>query len=190
MNSSENTQISALMNNPKRFLEVKGAPGQLVRGTIVPNFGGKTTVRIEKDTLHEQAQIGSERRETFTRIRSIDRVGIYQSSIGVLLIVGLILFLVGIVLLLVDPLKYKAFSWGFCLGSIIFALLYFWVKYKYLVISSPRNTIIVFFTKSPYEYRQFAITILDIARELERGRRSERRKPRPSGSSPQSETTS
>ncbi|MGC9505900.1 hypothetical protein [Baaleninema sp.] len=179
MTNSDNTQIPAFANNPKRFLEIQGAPGQLVRGTIVPNFGGKTTVRIEKDRLHEQAQIGSERRETFTPIAAVDYVGVYESSIGILLIVGLLSLMVGLGLILLDPLHFKTLAWGFCFGSIILTILYFFIKYKYLIIASQRNTIIVFCTKSAYEYRQFSITVLDVARELTgRPRTTSRKSPR------------
>lgn len=185
MDTSENTKIPAFANNPKRFLEVKGAPGQLVRGTIVPNFGGKTTVRIDKDRLHEQAQIGSERRETFTPIAAIDYVGVYESSIGILLLIGLVSFLVGISLFLVDPIQFRTVAWGFCIGSVILTILYFSIKYKYLILASNRNTIIVFFTKSPYEYRQFSITVLDVARELTRRQTSSSKKsPKPNPKSP------
>lgn len=176
------TQLSKAMNNPKRFIEVKGAPGQLVRGTIVPNFGGKTTVRIAGDRLHELAQIGSDRRETFTPLRAIDHVGVYESSIGVLLIVALILFGLGAFVLVSDALRLQNLALGFFVASVALAVFYFFVKYKYLVVYSPRNTIIVFFTKSPYPYRQFAITVLDSARELrqpKRRRRSSSSPPKP-----------
>lgn len=173
-----------MMNNPKRFVEVKGAPGQLVRGTIIPNFGGTTTVRIDKDRIHEYTRIGSDRRETFTPIRAIDHVGVYESSIGILLIIALAFFIVSILMLVSDSLRFQSWMLGFAIASVVFVILYFVIKYKYMVVYSPRNTVIVFFTKSPYPYRQFAITVLDIARELEFNLAGVRRKSKRRPSNP------
>ncbi len=152
----------------QKIFEVSGTPGQLiVGGLIFPNFGGSTTVKIDGTIVHEKAFIGSEKRESFTRLDAIDYVGVYDSSIGLFLAIAAIFFGLGAL----SPFSENVMSGInilFFALSILFFLGYSLLKYRYLLIHSQRNTIIVFITKSPYTYRQFALTIMDaIAENME-----------------------
>ncbi|WP_071517290.1 hypothetical protein [Geitlerinema sp. PCC 9228] len=144
----------------QKIFEVSGTPGQLVGGLIFPNFGGTTTVKIDGEMVHEKAFIGSEKRESFTRLNAIDHVGIYDSSIGFFLAIAAIFFGLGSL----SPFSEEVLSGINILFfglSVLFFLGYSLLKYRYLLIHSQRNTIIIFITKSPYTYRQFALTIMD-----------------------------
>lgn len=144
----------------QKIFEVSGTPGQLIGGLIFPNFGGRTTVRIDGNFVHEKAFIGSEKRESFTRLDAIDNVGVYDSSIGLFLAIAAIFFGLGALSPFSENIMSGINILFFAL-SILFFLGYSLIKYRYLLIYSQRNTIIIFITTSSYTYRQFALTIMD-----------------------------
>jgi hypothetical protein len=148
----------------QKIFEVSGTPGQLIGGLIFPNFGGKTTVKVDGNIVHEKAFIGSEKRESFTRLDAIDCVGVYDSSIGLFLAISAIFFGLGALSPFSETVMSGINILFFAL-SILFFLGYSLIKYRYLLIHSQRNTIIVFITKAPYTYRQFALTIMDAIAE-------------------------
>jgi hypothetical protein len=148
----------------QKIFEVSGTPGQLIGGLIFPNFGGRTTVKIDGNIVHEKSFIGSEKRESFTRLDAIDYVGVYDSSIGFFLAIAALFFGLGGLSPFSENVTSGINILFFAL-SILFFLGYSVLKYRYLLIHSQRNTIIVFITKSSYTYRQFALTMMDAIEE-------------------------
>ena len=148
------------MKNLQKIYEIKGIPGQVVGGLILPNLGGTVSLQISKRILREKVRIGSEKQETFTPIDRIDRIGVCDTSIGIFLVAAAVFFLLGFSSV-TSRGKFGGFALVCFLFAALLALAYFFAKYRYLIVTSGRNTLVVFMNQPQYAYRQFALTLAE-----------------------------
>ncbi len=105
------------------IMELTGKPGVANYGTVVPGFFGRTTLQIQPTRLVEKTQKLIARRHSTVLLTQVDSVDIVEEGNPLLLILGFVTltFFVGI----------------------IFFILYFIFKHKYLVVRSGSNVQLV-----------------------------------------------
>jgi hypothetical protein len=106
------------------IMELTGKPGIASYGTVVPGMFGRTTLQIQPTRLVEKTQKLIARRHSTVLLTQVDSVDIVEEGNPLWLILGfstLMLFFIGI----------------------IFFILYFVVKHKYLIVRSGSNVQLV-----------------------------------------------
>jgi hypothetical protein len=105
------------------IMELTGKPGVASYGTVVPGFFGRTTLQIQPTRLVEKTQKLIARRHSTVLLTQVDSVDIVEEGNPLWLIFGFatLMFFVGI----------------------IFFILYFIFKHKYLVVRSGSNVQLV-----------------------------------------------
>lgn len=137
---------SQLQHNGSSPVEIIGKPGQ-VWGTMVIPAGGKTTMRINGDILQTSTRVnyGLENKEVLTRIQNIDSIEVTEGLIWWLLIIGLI-------------------TLSFLIG-VVFIVLFFVIKQKWLVIHTSSAALILFHNNTQ-QARDFRDKLMIISRQL------------------------
>jgi hypothetical protein len=148
------------MQTNQQIIEVTGSPAQVWGNLFIPARGAMS-IKIYGDTLYRTAKTGLEKKESWTRIQNIDSVEIHQSPIYALIGLGVFFFFMGLGWLRSSPI-----SAIFLLGGVAIIVYTFYNKRRYLAIHSHRNTIVIFISKPPEVYQQFAMNVLALARKL------------------------
>ncbi|WP_322706520.1 hypothetical protein [Nostoc sp. DedQUE04] len=149
------------MRTTQQVFEITGAPAQVWGNVLVP-AKGTITVKVTGDTLQGTAKTGLEKKESWIRIQNIDSVEILESPIYALLVIGGFLAFSAL----------GAFNQSFILGSILLVagvgIILYAInnKRRYLAIYSHRNAVVIFMSKSPEIYQQFAMNVLALSRKL------------------------
>jgi len=128
-------------------LEIHGRPGQ-VWGSLMMPAGGKATMRIVGDTLHTSTKTayGLEKKETQTRIQSIDSVEVVEGRLWWLLGLGFSTLL----------------FWGL---GLVFLVLFFVLKQNWMVVHTPGAPLILFYKKAD-NVQDFCTHLLHLSRQL------------------------
>jgi hypothetical protein len=113
----------AIMNNSQTVIEFTGRPATAYYGIISPAAYGKTTLTVTSNTVVERTKRAIATRYCEAPIGKIDSVEIVEDGNPLFLALGLTTLMFGI--------------------GIIFLVLYFVIKYKYLVVRSGNNVQIV-----------------------------------------------
>jgi hypothetical protein len=132
----------------KAITELSGKPGVSSYGAIVPGFFGRTTLQLQPTRLVEKTQQVIARRHCTVLLTQIDSIEIVEAGNPLLLVLGVmtISFLVGI----------------------IFIVLYFFLKHKYLLVRSGSNAQLVMLNSAnETQAEQFMEALLKQVEELQ-----------------------
>ncbi|WP_099069280.1 hypothetical protein [Nostoc linckia] len=136
-------------NSLQSNIEISGKPGLIWGNIIVPTAGrAKIRIKIVGDLLQSNIDsgYGLEKKDIQTRIQDIKSIEISSGPLAWLLVLGITtLFLYGL--------------------GIIFIILYFFIKQRWLIIYTSTLSIIVFYNK-PEDVEQFRSTVLALARQI------------------------
>jgi hypothetical protein len=130
-------------------IEIKGKPGLLWGNLIVPAAGrAKITIKIVGDLLQTNisSSDGMEKKDIQTRIQDVKSIEIASGPLTWLLGLGI----------------FTLFFYGI---GIIFIILYFFIRQKWLIIYTSTVNIIVFYKKTQ-NVEEFRSTVLKLARQL------------------------
>ncbi len=130
-------------------MEVSGKPGTAHFGGLVPSMFGKTTLRLYSERVVETTKRVVARRDSQLLVSEIDSVEI--TARGSALWLGLGILTIGL--------------YGF---GIIFFILYFVVKHRFLIVRSKSNVQILGMTGDDEPYRQFMHSVLQAAQVAKR----------------------
>ncbi|BAY41321.1 hypothetical protein NIES2111_57170 (plasmid) [Nostoc sp. NIES-2111] len=149
------------MRSNQPLPEITGKPAQVWGNILIPGKG-QMTVKVTSDTLQGTFKTYLEKKDTWIRIQNIDSVEIQEAPIYALLGLGgaCIFFALGLVA--------HSFLGGLIIIALGVALILYAItnKNRYLAIHSHRNSIIIFMTKPPEVYQQFATGVLALSRKL------------------------
>jgi len=136
-------------NSLKSNIEISGKPGLIWGNIIVPTAGrSKIRIKIVGDLVQSNiySGYGLEKKEIQTRIQDVKSIEISSGPLAWLLGIGIsTLFFYGL--------------------GIIFIILYFFIKQKWMIIYTSTLNIIVFY-KKPEDVEQFRSTVLTLARQI------------------------
>jgi hypothetical protein len=130
-----------MFERDKAVMELSGKPGVSSYGTVVPGFFGRTTLQLQPTRLVEKTQQVIARRNCTVLLTQIDSIEIVEAGNPLWLVLGAITisFLVGI----------------------IFFVLYFFLKHKYLLVRSGNNAQLVMLdSQNEAKAEQFMDTLL------------------------------
>ena len=137
-----------MFDREKSIMELTGKPGVASYGTVVPGFFGRTTLQIQPTRIVEKTKKLIASRNCTVLLTQVDSVEIVEEGNPLWLVLGVltISFLVGI----------------------IFFVLYFIFKHKYLVVRSGSNVQLVMLnSKNEANAEQFMQTVLKFAENLQ-----------------------
>ncbi len=130
-------------------IEINGNPGLVWGNLIVPDASrSKITVKIVGDLLQTniESNYGLVKKDIQTRIQDVKSIEIASEPLNWLLILGLLTL------------------WFYFIG-IIFIILYFFIKQKWLIIYTTTISIIVFYKKNQ-DVEKFRSIVLSLARQF------------------------
>ncbi|NJO64642.1 MAG: hypothetical protein HC836_42835 [Richelia sp. RM2_1_2] len=136
-------------NSLNSNIEINGKPGLIWGSIIVPAAGrSKIRIKIVGDLLQSNIDsgYGLEKKEIHVRIQDVKSIEISSGPLTWLLGIGIsTLFFYGL--------------------GIIFIILYFFIKQKWMIIYTSTLNIIVFY-KKPEDVEQFRSAVLTLARQI------------------------
>jgi hypothetical protein len=140
------------------IMELTGKPGVGSYGAIIPGLFGRTTLRLQPTRIVEQTQKIIARRNCVVLLAQVDSVEIVEagnpfwSALGFVTLVYLVRLL-GVFAILI---------------SILFFVLYFIFKHKYLVVRSGSNIQLVMLnSQNGANAEQFVQAVLKAAEKLQ-----------------------
>jgi hypothetical protein len=137
-----------MLNRENAILELTGKPGNSNYGVIAPSFWGRTKLQLQPTRLVESTQKIIARRNCTVLLTQIDSVEIVEEGNPLWLVLGFLTISI--------------------LIGVIFFVLYFVIKHKYLAIRSGSNFQLVMIDSTNQERaEQFMNAVLKRAEELQ-----------------------
>jgi hypothetical protein len=137
-----------MLNRDNAILELTGKPGTASYGVIAPSYWGRTKLQLQRTRLVEKTQKLIARRHCTVLLTQIDSVEIVEEGNPLWLILGVLTIFIVI--------------------GLVFFILYFVFKHKYLAIRSGNNIQLVMVDSSNAEQaEQFMNAVLKHAEELQ-----------------------
>jgi hypothetical protein len=137
-----------MLNRDNAILELTGKPGNSNYGVIAPCFWGRTKLQLQPTRLVESTQKIIARRDCAVLLTHVDSVEIVEEGNPLWLVLGFLTISI--------------------LIGVIFFVLYFVIKHKYLAIRSGSNFQLVMIDSTNQERaEQFMNAVLKRAEELQ-----------------------
>jgi hypothetical protein len=137
-----------MLNRENAIMELTGKPGNCNYGVVAPSFWGRTKLQLQPTRLTESTQKIIARRNCTVLLTQIDSIEIVEEGNPMWIFLGFltISFLVGI----------------------IFFVLYFVIKHKYLLIRSGSNfQLVMLDSTNESKAEQFMNAVIKQAEELQ-----------------------
>lgn len=141
----------------KAIMELTGKPGLARYGAVAPGFFGRTTLQLQSTRIVEQTKKIIATRNCVVLLTQVDSVEIVEQGNPLWLVLGFYGF--------ITLIRFGAFA--FLIG-ILFLVLYFIFKNKYLMVRSGSNLqLVVLNSQNEASGEQFVQAVLKAAENLQ-----------------------